>query len=509
MALIYRLVLVLVSGTLLSASIPAVVSAHEPSHAVQPLHINVGLEALLQDDSIQQDIKLKETIDWLDRLHSAPSCTQVAVKDLVADCKMLDNPSKFAQNHPDLYLDDVQNEFAIKLAICEISGAQGDRRAPAKCHGFLPTTKACSKPSWPVWGMWSERAVPDDVPCYPKTTSRDRDQCFGTLRSSSQYWTSYSNAHIRAMNVCHISRVTIEKQMALQVHKNLTQIVSHVVSSVHDAASELKVMDDQRRSIFREHLENIQQSMKEFMSFSKNVQSQSQMQFDETAKGLHNIRANLEQQALDDYNSHKDRFEAHMGAVVERIDKTLENAQTNAIARLTSKLKSFALNVTHSWSQHINQYDSQLQDYHEKTQLAMQAQHKLCSQGIDSMRNEIDQVRNEFNDLRAEAREAKREVTEWRNETKESFAEVTAGVAGFRASFGRMTIPSLFIFLAWFFSIYLPGTATSHVVLLMMFVLYYLPIAPRPDFSWFILHSLGVVNLRNSLAEFVIARREM
>jgi hypothetical protein len=82
--------------------------------------------------------------------------------------------------------DDVKVEYAVKLANCEIVGAQPDQPyAPQHCEVFIPSAEACIKRSW--WGRTQQQQSTQHLPCYPQASENDLHKCLKTLRSSPQY----------------------------------------------------------------------------------------------------------------------------------------------------------------------------------------------------------------------------------------------------------------------------------------------------------------------------------
>lgn len=258
---------------LFSASRTVLAHAQRYSSGVdQAYTIESDLQSLLHDTTLSQEKELSETLAWYQKLPSEGSCVQLAAMKLMSECKLLDNPSDFAKAHPDLYLDDVKVEYAVKLANCEIVGAQPDQPfAPQHCQVFLPTADACIKRSWNPWGR-AQYQPSHHLPCYPQASENDLHRCLKTLRSSPQYWTSFSNAKFRAVNMCQLSRHAIEREKTLQLHKNLTHVTFRVQASLRRIQLDFEAF----QSEFKQSTGDIRESADRFKKFADEAWREAQ-----------------------------------------------------------------------------------------------------------------------------------------------------------------------------------------------------------------------------------------
>lgn len=164
----------------------------------------------------QQDAIFSEAVQLLDSLKTSPSCNRIAATKLVTSCQDFESTGNVASDtHTQESLDHIRSVYAARLAICELDGAGAS--VPSPCFpvtvpsptvktrlGFLPKFKA------PDIGS-------DVVP--PELLG----QCLKALESRPQWWTSYSNNRQNAMVICQASRMEVEQEQLLELHRSVLQ----------------------------------------------------------------------------------------------------------------------------------------------------------------------------------------------------------------------------------------------------------------------------------------------
>lgn len=389
--------------TIILAVTASMATAQSPSpRAIRGHTIDPQLSLVMQANAhISQATGLKETWAWLEHLSSKPACTQLATSKLTIECQLLDNPSEFAQTYPDQVLEDVQNEFALKLAICEYVGAQNlYSKAPPKCQAFLPSHEACVKRSW--WGK--AEAVTDEL-CYPKATKTDLQQCLTTMQASPQSWTSYSNARSRAMHICHLTRQHIETERAIQVHKNLTLVVAKMHDSVLPLASKMHSMNDQLDTFsddFRKSFEQSQQAADEFTTFAKDAHKQYHDQLMETSEGLRSMRSELEasQHQIDEhYAALQTRLGENLKTSLARNNEVMSKHQVDFLAQFSTAIDDFLQEKAMEFAEHLNTHKEELQEYHTKNILALKQQHDTTVKSMDILGTGLSSANSEVNGI--------------------------------------------------------------------------------------------------------------
>jgi hypothetical protein len=154
---------------------------------------------------IHQPEVYSRAVTVLETLESAPSCHRVATLRLISSCQSLERTSS---TEVDLY--ETREEYATKLAMCELSGAKAT--ISSHCADFVPCARAC--PKAPFSGFLRRPQHTDEVhgkACYQDVTRLQVKQCISALHSKPQWWTSYSNALQNVVVVCQASRSAIEK----------------------------------------------------------------------------------------------------------------------------------------------------------------------------------------------------------------------------------------------------------------------------------------------------------
>lgn len=408
MGLLHRLtrIYIVIFAVIISmgaAQAPSPRASH--GHAIDP-QLSLVMQANAQ---ISQDSEVKETWAWLEHLSSKPACTQLATSKLTTECQLLDNPSEFAKAYPDQVLEDVHNEFALKLAICEFVGAQNHyAKAPPRCQAFLPSHEACIKRSW--WGR--AEAVTDEL-CYPKATKSDLQQCLTTMQASPQSWTSYSNARSHAMHICHLTRQHIETERAIQVHKNLTLVVARMHDSVQPVASKMQSMQDQLDTFsdeFRQSFEHSQQAADEFTTFAKDAHRQYHEQLTETNKGLRSMRSEMEASQLqidEHYATLQSKLAENFQTSVAKNNEVISQHQVDYLVQLSTTIEEFFQSKAMELSAQLNTHKEELQEYHTKNMLALQQQHEtavmsfnILDTGLFAASSEVDGLNAKIGSLK-------------------------------------------------------------------------------------------------------------
>jgi hypothetical protein len=174
-----------------------------------PSPIESQIDSELTDSLINGQIHHPEVysraVTLLESLESAPSCYRVATLSLINSCQSLERISL-----TEYALYKTREEYAAKLAVCELSGAKA--KITPHCAEFMPCASACRKAKSP--GFLRRSHQTEGVPgkaCYPDVTRSQVNKCISALHSKPQWWTSYSNALQNVVVICHASRSAIEK----------------------------------------------------------------------------------------------------------------------------------------------------------------------------------------------------------------------------------------------------------------------------------------------------------
>ncbi|KAK3076100.1 hypothetical protein LTS18_013923, partial [Coniosporium uncinatum] len=210
-----------------------------------------------------------QAVLYLETLRSEPDCQRLAAGSLINSCKTLEGPSNGELDpQSELVLESMKTEFAVRLAMCELTGAK--RTIPRPCKVFLPSPCSPSQQS-------KKNAGSGMTPkCYHETAHTQLQQCVAALHDQSQSWTSYSNARQNALTVCQASRLNMEKEQYLQtvmstvkatekLHAQHDEILKewHAFTSVvqqfnTDVATELEQTKGKAQSFFDEMISNVQ-----------------------------------------------------------------------------------------------------------------------------------------------------------------------------------------------------------------------------------------------------------
>ncbi|KAF2098357.1 hypothetical protein NA57DRAFT_77147 [Rhizodiscina lignyota] len=168
-------------------------------------------------------------------LRSAPSCHQAATVDLIDSCHSLGQGYDSTMTKDvEKMLDATRNEYAVKLAACELNSAQAS--VPKQCARFTPSIEACKDSDWfkSTKGSVQPRQTNDGT-CYPHYSLTHVQRCITALSDKAQTWTSYSNARQNAMVVCHASREAIDRETLIHTFKSMVKSTGDLVAASDNA----------------------------------------------------------------------------------------------------------------------------------------------------------------------------------------------------------------------------------------------------------------------------------
>ncbi|KAH7057078.1 hypothetical protein B0J12DRAFT_403282 [Macrophomina phaseolina] len=177
----------------------------------------------------------------IQEIETSPACHQLATSTLINSCQSFSSlPGKDSARITDNSLDEVRQEYAARLAVCELQGIKSG--IPRECVPFLASHEACPRAS-PSGFFRKNRPVLYEPrrACYPEFTPQQLKQCVDSLFDHGQRWTSYSNAQTNAIVICQASRGAVENEQhlhklqdALQSQARVSETLSRAVQETED-----------------------------------------------------------------------------------------------------------------------------------------------------------------------------------------------------------------------------------------------------------------------------------
>jgi len=195
--------LIFLSSIPCAASVSSHISIAEMPNP-SPASIEPRLTASLLDGQIYQPDVYSKAISFLDTMETSPSCERVAILTLINDCQSLKSSTS-----SEIELSEVQSEYAIRLAMCEITRAKG--KVSTYCADFISRPCPVSDSIGFFQRHKKMREAVSGKICYPEVTGKQIGQCLKGLSDTSQWWTSFSNSKQNVRSVCQASRHAIEK----------------------------------------------------------------------------------------------------------------------------------------------------------------------------------------------------------------------------------------------------------------------------------------------------------
>ncbi|KAL1955759.1 hypothetical protein VTO42DRAFT_8157 [Malbranchea cinnamomea] len=193
-----------------------------------------SLSFLLYTRPTGQEEIFSEAVQLLDSMKSSPSCSKLAVTNLITSCQQLSSDGSDAAGSNQGNLDRLKSLYAARLAVCELTGAGA--RIPGECFSMTD--------------LHTARPIKTSVHGYRPTTDNSMvikdsqlDSCLQALESKPQWWTSYSNNRQNAAIMCQAARIEVERDELLDHHRHLADVTFGLTQSLNQslkhAASEI------------------------------------------------------------------------------------------------------------------------------------------------------------------------------------------------------------------------------------------------------------------------------
>ena len=213
----------------------------------------------------QRDAIYSEAIQLLESLTTSPSCTRIAATRLVTSCQSFGGKTS-ADEEPQKTLDRIRSVYAARLAICELEGTGAS--IPAPC---LPVI--LSPPESKIrFGFMRKPNVPDTgTDLVPKELL---EQCLKALESRPQWWTSYSNSRQNAIVICQASRIEIEKEELLDLHRSILRSSIKLDEGIHQALHNA-AMEASKHDAFLQAVQLLQRKLVTDMQTSQSLFQQT------------------------------------------------------------------------------------------------------------------------------------------------------------------------------------------------------------------------------------------
>lgn len=319
-------------------------SYYSPKADVTPFP---NIDIAFQHPTARNHELILKAINVVASLQTAPTCTRMAASDLIKECRLLEDVPDPVKTHPDAYLEEIRKEYAAKLAVCEWLSAQppGNAIPPLHCHILVPSHQACNKRGW-----WSRKTTNPDKLCYPEYTKNEYDRCFETLRTTTQYWTSLSNARQSAVALCQASRSHIELEYHLEIFKNLTQVMGDVSSALEHTTNEYAFLLHEQKQ-FADELREAQIRFKDDMSAAQ-------------------------EKAVATVTDLDDRFHNFMHTSISQVIAALADGQSAELARIRENMHLFSQNMIDENIQLAKALTTELQQHHDRAIISLGLNHQ-------------------------------------------------------------------------------------------------------------------------------------
>lgn len=160
-----------------------------------------GLTLYLVNKAFRHEEAFPRAIEVLEKLKSSPSCSRLSIQGLITECESLELSSMV-----ELDLEDVKEQYAARLAICEVTAA--GVAPPEECRIFVPSNGR-------------NRQACDSPPCFEHPPRSQMKACLSALHKENQLWTSFSNSLQNVVHVCQAARIWVERGKSFQFARTL------------------------------------------------------------------------------------------------------------------------------------------------------------------------------------------------------------------------------------------------------------------------------------------------
>jgi len=156
-----------------------------------------NLALRLINGAVQRSDIFPKALAVLDSFKSSPSCSRLALHGLISECESL------RHSDTEIMLDQIKQEYAARLALCEVSAAGGT--SPSECELLDPSQSKLASDD--------RKQSCVSPPCYERVDQKQVRLCLNSLLDQPQMWTSYSNSYQNVVYICQASRTWVEKGM--------------------------------------------------------------------------------------------------------------------------------------------------------------------------------------------------------------------------------------------------------------------------------------------------------
>ncbi|PSK54832.1 Nuclear fusion protein KAR5 [Elsinoe australis] len=178
-----------------------------------------------------KDTPVKNSVDAIVDIHSMPPCNKIATAQLIQSCDALERDS-------DSVFEGLRSKYAVRLAICEITGA--GLSAPKACSKLVPSPDMVRKVT--VKGAFKNGLLTSPTFAYPKYDDMPDGQfqgCLNSLSATSQFWTSYSNNLQNAVTICKSKKMDLMVEGLYSASEHLQELFSNTSDKLKDFSEHL------------------------------------------------------------------------------------------------------------------------------------------------------------------------------------------------------------------------------------------------------------------------------
>ncbi|RAK77298.1 putative nuclear membrane fusion protein Kar5 [Aspergillus fijiensis CBS 313.89] len=298
----------------------------------------IDLTSLLTPRVPKQKPIIQEALLLIDSMKLAPSCSRLAVSELVSSCQSIGGRSE--KQDTDMYLDLelVRSLYAARLAICELREAKA--AAPDTCSSLVIVPPQKRGRFGFIFGDRIRFSAPELI------QKPQLESCLQSLETRPQWWTSYSNSRQNAVVICQAARDETEKAELLELYRSILNSSAELEHGLHEAV-EVAAADLVRQ--------------KEFMQAVGIMRSRMRQQLEETDMRL---RSTMDRILHGLYAYAVDSFKESLGPAIDTLQQKTDTLEfkLQTVATEADKLA----HTLHALHQESAKRDQELADAQQR-----------------------------------------------------------------------------------------------------------------------------------------------
>ncbi|KAM3125134.1 hypothetical protein ACQ2H7_001670 [Candidozyma auris] len=227
---------------------------------------------------------------------------------------------------------------------------------------------------------FQDSAIDYPLSCKKLHSDEDYHECVQDLRSTSQFWTTYSGNYRRIKSICHEEAMPFFKEHLLELFNNVTK----AYTSFYSATQENTQATEQHQKDLRVQFKILKEELLSLADYQRREREITQVEMDKFRYSMLNLFGELKQQGDDGMT--------RLGSSLSIVNDNLEAFSMQALARAKEEFHILS-SISENWEQFqnaflagIHEIGSTIEELANKVQESESKQLALQ----DSLKNNLD-----------------------------------------------------------------------------------------------------------------------